>query len=124
MKPLTGLDATHVWDVVEDKDGALLAATGDEGKIYKITPDGKVTQVYKSEDSQILCLVAAADGAVYAGTGPSGQIVRIDAQGQAKVFCDTGEGYVWSLAFDSKTHAKERIPQWRDNDAFESTPHD
>jgi hypothetical protein len=27
-------------------------------------------------------------------------------------------------AFDSKTHANEGIPQWRDNGAFESTPHD
>ncbi len=105
LKSLTGLDATHVWDVIEDKDGALIAATGDEGKIYKITADGKVTELYKSEDSQIFCLVAAADGSVYAGTGPSGQIVRIDPQGQAKVFCDTGEGYVWALAVDAKTQA-------------------
>ncbi len=42
LKPLAGLDATHVWDVVEDRDGNLIVATGDEGKIYKVTPDGKV----------------------------------------------------------------------------------
>ena len=105
LKPLTGLDATHVWDVVEDKDGALIAATGDEGKLYKIASDGKVTQLYKSDDSQILCLAAAADGSIYAGTGPSGRIVRIDAQGEAKVFCETGESYVWSLVLDAKTQA-------------------
>jgi outer membrane protein assembly factor BamB len=105
LKPLTGLDAAHVWDVIEDKDGALLAATGDEGKVYKVTADGKATILYKSEDSQILCLAAAADGSVYAGTGPSGQIVRIDPRGEAKVFCETGEGYVWSLAVDSKSQA-------------------
>ena len=105
LKPLTGLDATHVWDVIEDKDGALIAATGDEGQVYKVTADGKATLLYKSDDSQVLCLAAGADGSVYAGTGPSGQIVRIDPRGQAKVFCETGEGYVWSLAVDPKSQA-------------------
>jgi outer membrane protein assembly factor BamB len=105
LKPLTGLDASHVWDVIEDKDGALIAATGDEGRVYKVAADGKATILYKSDDSQVLCLAAGGDGSVYAGTGPSGQIVRIDPRGQAKVFCETGEGYVWSLAVDPKTQA-------------------
>src|SRR3712207_246971 len=41
LRPLAGLDATHVWDVVEDSDGDLLVATGDEGKVFKVTADGK-----------------------------------------------------------------------------------
>ena len=32
VKPLAGIDATHVWDVVEDRAGNLFVATGDEGK--------------------------------------------------------------------------------------------
>src|SRR5437868_12857228 len=76
LKPLAGLDATHVWDVVEDRDGNLFVATGDEGKLYKVTPEGKVSVAFDSEDSQVLCLALAADGAVYAGTGPRGLIVR------------------------------------------------
>src|SRR4051794_7831675 len=43
LKPFTALEATHVWDLLEDKDGNLIAATGDEGKIYKISPDGQVS---------------------------------------------------------------------------------
>ena len=56
LKPFAGLDATHVWDVVEDKDGNLLVATSNEGKIYKVTADGKASVVYTSDDSQVLCL--------------------------------------------------------------------
>src|SRR5437764_8459133 len=41
LKPLAGLDATHVWDVIEDKVGNVIVATGDDGKIFKVTPDGK-----------------------------------------------------------------------------------
>src|SRR5438552_5984938 len=85
LKPLATLEATHVWDVVEDQAGNLFAATGDEGKIYKVTPDGKVTVAFASDDSQILCLALASDGTLYAGTGPGGLVLRIDAKGAGKV---------------------------------------
>jgi outer membrane protein assembly factor BamB len=97
------IDATRVWDAVEDARGNMFVATGDEGKIFKISPEGKVRVAFDSEDSQILCLLAAADGSVFAGTGPSGLIVRIDPTGNAKVLYDSPESYVWALAFDEAT---------------------
>jgi outer membrane protein assembly factor BamB len=105
LRPLAGLDASHVWDMVEDRDGNLYVATGNEGKIYKVPGAGKPVEVYASEQSQVLCLAAAADGSIYAGTGPNGRIIRIDPRGQGKVFCETGEAYVWSLAVDLKGQA-------------------
>ena len=82
-------------------------ATGDEGKIYKSTPAGKVTVAFDSQESQVLCLALAPDGSIYAGTGPSGLIVRLAPDGNSRVICDTPENYVWSLAFsvDGKTLA-------------------
>src|SRR5262245_10231570 len=46
LRPLASIDAAHVWAVVEDRDGNLLAATGDEGKIFKVAPDGKTSIVF------------------------------------------------------------------------------
>jgi outer membrane protein assembly factor BamB len=105
LRPLTGLDAAHVWDMVEDRDGNLFVATGDEGKIYKVPPQGKPVVVHSGEQSQVLCLALASDGSIYAGTGPNGQILRLDPRGQANVFSETGESYVWSLAIDPKGQA-------------------
>src|SRR5579875_2250826 len=105
LRPLAKLDAAHVWDIVEDRDGNLIVATGDEGKIYKVPPEGKPVVLHTGEQSEILCLVRASDGSIYAGTGPQGQILRIDPQGQTKVFSQTGESYVWSLAIDAKGQA-------------------
>jgi hypothetical protein len=105
LKPLTGLDAGHVWAVAEDKAGNLYAATGPEGKLYKVTADGKVAVAYTSEDSQVLCLASAPDGSIYAGTGPGGQILHIDPQGTVKVLYASPEAYVWSLAVDPKGEA-------------------
>ena len=102
LKPFAALEATHVWDLLEDKNGNLYAATGDAGKIYKITADGKVSVVHSSDDPQIFCLALAPDGAVYAGTGPTGRIVRIGPDGKAKIVNDGLGAYVWSLAVDAR----------------------
>jgi hypothetical protein len=105
LRPLTSLDADHVWDVAEDADGNLYAAAGGEAKVWKIGTDGKATAVWSGEDEQVLSLAVGSDGSVYAGTGPTGRIVRIDAHGVARVLCETGESYVWSLALDAKSGA-------------------
>src|SRR5438105_1062380 len=67
VKPFAGLDVGNVWDLVEDAKGNLYAATGDEGKLYRIAADGKATVVHTSKDSHIFSLVATPDGSVYAG---------------------------------------------------------
>jgi hypothetical protein len=103
LRPLAGLDVTHVWDVVEATDGSLYVATGDDGKLLRVTPDGKVVVVHTAEDSQILCLALGSDGSVYAGTGPSGRVLRVDPQGKTSVWYETGETYVWSLAVEAKS---------------------
>src|SRR5262249_39498689 len=84
LRPFAAIDAAHVWDVLEDGDGNLFAATGDDGKIFKVPPAGKVIVAYAGEDSQVLCLALAPGGSIYAGTGPSGLIVRIAPDGTAK----------------------------------------
>jgi hypothetical protein len=104
LRPLASFDAAHVWAVVEDRAGNLLAATGDEGKVFKITPDGKATALSTgdSDISQAFCLAAAPDGSVYAGTGPKGTILRIDPKGDITILFETPESYVWALALDAE----------------------
>ncbi len=100
LQPLAALDAAHVWDVVEDKQGNLFVATGNEGKILLVTPEGKITVALESQDTEVLCLALAKDGSIYAGTGPQGKIIRISPNGQGALFYQTPESYVWSLAID------------------------
>src|SRR5438132_7282909 len=56
LEPLAGLDAAHVWDIVEDKQGNLFVATGNDGKIFQVTPQGKVSIAYESQDAEVLCM--------------------------------------------------------------------
>lgn len=94
------IDASRIWDVVEDRNGNLFVATGDDGKIFKIAADNKVTVAFDGEDSQVFCLLAAPDGTIFAGAGPSGRIIRIDPTGNAGILHDSAESYIWALAYD------------------------
>lgn len=103
LKPLADLKAMHVWDLAEDNQGNLFVATGDEGKLFKVSPGGKVTLAYTSADSQILSLAAAADGSIYAGTGPGGKLIKISPKGKAHVVAEGLGSYVWALTLDPES---------------------
>ncbi len=103
VKPLPGIEAANVWDLAEDKAGNLYVATGDEGKLYKITPDGKASVVHASKDGHLFALLATPDGSIYAGTGPSGKLLRIAPDGKVTTAADNLDSYVWSLAYDPAT---------------------
>ncbi|MBX9680420.1 MAG: hypothetical protein K2X38_16805 [Gemmataceae bacterium] len=106
VKLLANLDATHVWDLAEDANGVLYAATGKEdGKIYRIGKDGAAASVLTMKDTQILSLAIAADGSLFAGVGPGGKIVRIDAKGTTSTIGENLGSYVWSLVADPATGA-------------------
>jgi outer membrane protein assembly factor BamB len=105
LEPLANLDARHVWALAEDSQGNLYAATGDEGKLFRISPAGKTSVVYTASGSQILSLVVTPDDTVYAGVGPTGTIVQVPPSGEGKVRCKTGASYVWSLVWDEKEKA-------------------
>ncbi len=103
LKSLATLDAIHIWAAVEDRFGNLFIGTGDEGKVYRIAPTGKVTVVWSGANSQVLSLAVDARGeTVFAGTGPAAQVVRIDAGG-AKVLSELPASYIWALAIDPKS---------------------
>ncbi len=102
VKPLADLNSLNVWDVIADKAGNLYAATGDQGKLWKVSPEGKASVAYTSTDSQILCLALGADGAIYAGTGPAGKIIRVTSEG-TQVLAENLDSYVWGLVFDSES---------------------
>jgi len=102
VKPLANLQVMNVWDIIEDKTGNLFVATGDEGKLFKVTPDGQATVVYSSGDSQILCLTQGPDGSIFAGTGPGGKVVQVLPDG-VRVLTDELDSYVWGLVYDAQT---------------------
>ena len=91
----------YVWCLAEDSKGNVYAGTGNQGKIYRITPDGQSSLFYDSPEVSILSLTVDANDHVYAGTGPDGLIYKITGENIPPTTVLTSEEkYVWALTFD------------------------
>ncbi len=90
-----------LWDAVYDSKGNLYVSSGNDGKIFRITPTGQVFTVFTSEGgAEIFTLAVDKHDNVYCGESPSGIIYKIAKNGDAKTYYKTSEQYVWKLLFD------------------------
>ena len=91
----------YVWCLAEDSKGNVYAGTGNQGKIFRITPDGQSSLFYDSPEVSILSLTVDTNDNVYAGTGPDGLIYKITGDNvPPTTVLSSEEKYVWALTFD------------------------
>ncbi|GAK57805.1 hypothetical protein U27_04772 [Candidatus Vecturithrix granuli] len=88
-----------VWSMAADSKGNIYVGTGDQGRIFKITPQGESSVFFDSPEISILSLVVDSADSLYAGTAPDGLIYKITAEGGQTTFFMTEDHYVWSLVF-------------------------
>lgn len=90
-------DQPVIWSVAEAPDGALYAATGHHGRIYRIDRSGKSTLLWTAEQPEVFALAVDRSGILYAGTSPDGKVYRIE-NGKATEYFAPKARYIWSLA--------------------------
>ncbi|AMY10505.1 hypothetical protein LuPra_03738 [Luteitalea pratensis] len=90
--------APALWTAATAPDGTLYVGTGNDGQVLAVS--GEKTRVFwDSEELQVHALAWQGD-ALLAGTSPDGKVYRITRDGNAKVFFDPEETYVWAIAVD------------------------
>jgi outer membrane protein assembly factor BamB len=77
FRSLATTQSTFLWSVASDDRGNVFAAAGAPSRVYRITPDGKVSIVLAPGELQVQALVADKSGAIYAATSPDGKLYRI-----------------------------------------------
>jgi len=85
-------------------EGVAYLGTGHEGKIYKITKEGKSELYFQTSEMDVTCLAMDNKGILYAGTSPNGKIYKITSQGKSTEFFNPNEKYIWSLLFEEERH--------------------
>ena len=90
-------DQPVIWAVAEAPDGTLYAATGNRGRVYRISRDGASSLLWTADRPEVFAIAVGPDGAVYAGSSPDGKVYRI-RNGQAEEYFAPGTRYIWSLA--------------------------
>src|SRR2546421_4642633 len=91
-------DQPYVWSTAIDAAGNVYLGTGHDGKLFKVTSDGKGALLYKAAELDVTALAVAKDGAIFAATSPDGKVYRVTSDGKADVYFDPGDKYIWSLA--------------------------
>jgi hypothetical protein len=93
---------TVVWTMATAQDGSTFIGTGNDGRVFKVGPDGTGTLFFDSAELEVYALALAPEGGLYVGTSPDGRIYRVDSRGQATTFFDPEDTYIWALATDAK----------------------
>ena len=52
--------AKYIWALAFDSKGDLFVATGDQGEIHRVTPDGKGRVFFKTEETHVRSLAVDA----------------------------------------------------------------
>jgi hypothetical protein len=88
-----------IWAAVQDEKGNVFFGTGNQGKVYKLTPKGELSTFFEPNEVMVHALAMDGKGRLYAATSPNGRVYRLDAGGHAELFCSPGETYIWAMTF-------------------------
>jgi sugar lactone lactonase YvrE len=77
--------STYIWSAASNAQGDLFAAAGAPARLYRVTPEGKVTVVLSPPELQVQAVVCAPDGTIFAATSPDGKVYRIQRGTPAKL---------------------------------------
>ncbi len=101
----------HVWALAFDKKrNELFAATGPDGKIYRVDAAGKSQVFFASDDTQIVSIAIAPSGTLYAGTSSKGQLLAITAPSKAEIVQDFDGHEVKGISFGPTKPAAKGAP--------------
>jgi len=92
---------SEIFALALGPDHALYVGSSPDGKVYRVTADGKST-VYFDPKTKYIWSLAFLDRTLYAGTGDQGKIYKVTAAGQGEQFFDTRQRQVMTLLPDGR----------------------
>lgn len=90
----------YIFSMAGDKAGNIYLGTGDEGKVFKVDPQGKGSLYFQCKELDIFAMALDASGTLYVGSSPDGKVYKVTGPNQATEFCDPEDKYIWTMVFD------------------------
>src|SRR2546421_1384132 len=107
----------YVWKMVQTPDGMLYAATGPNGQLFEIKPDGSKSVLLDSDENNLLSMIGDGKDLLYVGTDPNGLVYRINRKTKdVFVLYDAAESEISALALDRDGNLYAGTGQAADND--------
>jgi hypothetical protein len=96
-------DTEHVWQVAFDKkSGSVFAATGPQGKLYRIDRNGTAQVYFDAAEQHLMSVAVAPDGTVYAGASDKAKLYKVTGPGRGTVLYDFARTEVRAIAVGAK----------------------
>jgi hypothetical protein len=95
--------AEHVFSLAFDaKQNALYAATGPQGKLFRISAGGEAQVYFDAEEQHLMSVAVGPDGAVYAGASDKAKLYKVTGPGRGSVLYDFARTEVRAIAVSPK----------------------
>ena len=106
VERLAAVDEPFLLAAAAHPEGWVVG-TGNAGKVLLVDRQGKVRELFAAPEPEIFAVLTDPDGTVFAASSPNGKVYRIPpaGKGDAEVFFDPGETYIWGLARAATTGA-------------------
>ncbi|HEY2933844.1 MAG TPA: hypothetical protein VGK99_19065 [Acidobacteriota bacterium] len=94
----------YIFSMAQDRSGNVYLGTGNEGKIFKYSTEGKLSELAALKEIAVYALAADSSGKLYAASSPDGKVYEVLPDGKTKEVFDPKEKYIWSLAIDRQNN--------------------
>lgn len=98
LKKLFDTGQLYVWSSDYDQNGNVYLGTGNEGKLFKVDPNGNGKLLADFDELGVTAIAVGKNGEIYAATSPDGKVYRIQSDGKPEIFFEPKEKYIWALA--------------------------
>ena len=95
-------DEALALSLARDSHGNIYVGTGHQGKVFRVSPDGKSKLLFTAKEPDIFALAVGPDGNLYVGTTPEGKVYKVTPDGSSNIFFDPKTKYIWALQFDAQ----------------------
>ena len=93
----------HIWQLAFDaRRATLYAATGPQGKLFRIGKDGRADVEFDAPEEHLMCVAVMPDGSLVAGSSDKAKLYHITGPGRSTVLYDFGRTEVRAIAVSAR----------------------
>ncbi len=93
----------YIWSMVQTSDGCLYIATGPNGELFELKPDGTRSTILKTDDNNFISMLSDGKDLLYLGSDPNGLVYRVNRKThESFVMYDAQESEISAMALDAK----------------------
>jgi len=93
----------YIWAIAPLADGGLAVATGIEGKLFRVAPDGTGKLLYDSPETHLRSMSVARNGRILLGGSGQGRIYEVSPSGAGRALYDSQFTEISAIYLDEAT---------------------